>query len=269
MQQDRSEPLAVLDPRPVGFPGCAGCPYRLLDAPRVCLACLDESIHHASAVEPVRDGDPVRCAACSHPLRRRRACPLVWCGRGDRGWSVVFDVGPYRGGLRRAVLRYKYGRQLWWAGVLGRLVAGYLESNVDWFEGIDVLTSVPAYRGPGARRRWDPVGALLDEASALLGPGWPIDHGLVVKCHETPALSGRDRTDRIRAASSLRGALLVPDPERVSGRRILVLDDVLAEGSTLREVAAALREAGAREVAGLVVARAQWVGSPAARARAR
>jgi predicted amidophosphoribosyltransferase len=44
----------------------------------------------------------------------------------------------------------------------------------------------------------------------------------------------------------------------VAGARILVLDDVLTEGSTLREVARALRHAGAREVAGLVLARPAW-----------
>lgn len=265
----RDDWLPALDPRPVGFPGCGGCPYRRLDAPAVCLRCMEASVGVTGRPLLAAPAEHRRCSACCHPLPQRRRCPLVWCTRADRAWSVVFDVGPYSGGLRRALLRYKYGRQRWWAGVLGRLVAGFLDRNAGWFEDFDVLTAVPAYVGPGARRRWDPVGDLVREAGALLGPAWPVDDGLVVKCAETPALSGRDRPGRVRAAAALRSLLVVPQPERVRGRRILVVDDVLAEGSTLRAVATALRCAGAREVAGLVVARAQWVGSPGARAGAR
>ncbi len=76
-------------------------------------------------------------------------------------------------------------------------------------------------------------------------------------------MRGRSRLDRQRLARGpLRQALLVPDPERLVGARVLVVDDVLTEGSTLREVARALRLAGAEEVAGLVLARPVWTGRP-------
>ena len=53
-------------------------------------------------------------------------------------------------------------------------------------------------------------------------------------------------------------------PTSPASARILVIDDVLTEGSTLREVARALRGAGAREVAGLVLARPAWRATVAA-----
>lgn len=46
----------------------------------------------------------------------------------------------------------------------------------------------------------------------------------------------------------------VPDPQAVAGRRILVFDDVLTDGFTIREVARRLREAGAAEVSEVVLA---------------
>jgi predicted amidophosphoribosyltransferase len=63
---------------------------------------------------------------------------------------------------------------------------------------------------------------------------------------------------RAIASGKLRQALYVPSPGFVAGARILVIDDVLTEGSTLREVARVLRRAGALEVAGLVLARPPW-----------
>jgi predicted amidophosphoribosyltransferase len=49
--------------------------------------------------------------------------------------------------------------------------------------------------------------------------------------------------------------LSVPDPERVAGKRVLVLDDVYSEGFSMREMARVLTLAGAAEVAGVVFAR--------------
>lgn len=242
-------PLPV--PAPAGFAACASCPYRHLPHPEVCLACFEAA---------TGDGGPAvpRCGSCGHPRPGGSPCPLAWCSRRDRGWSVVWEVGAYEGALRRALLAYKYRGAVWWAGVFARILAGYLERNAGWFDDFDILTAVPAFEGHGARRAWDPVGRVLAEAAPLLGPGWEVHRRAVGKLGETPPFSGRDRRARILAGAALRQALVVPDPAVVAGRRVLVLDDVLAEGGTLREVAAALRAAGAREVAGVVVARGRW-----------
>lgn len=47
-------------------------------------------------------------------------------------------------------------------------------------------------------------------------------------------------------------------PETVSGRSIVLVDDVCTTGSTLQACADALRAAGARRVFALTVARADW-----------
>lgn len=242
-----------VEPPPIGFPGCRLCPWRTRARPDVCLACL-----LASPGQPNVDAAVPRCSACG-ALKERSRCPTLWCRRGDRAWSVVFSVGAHRGGLQRAIVRYKYGGERWWAGVFGRLLAGFLEARAPWVEDFDLLVPMPAYAGPGARRPWDPVGEMVAVTAGLLGPLWPVAWGAVVKRTETAPMSNTSRPSRQRrAAGELRRALAVPDRTTVDGARILVVDDVLAEGSTLREVAAALKAAGAREVAGLVLARPEW-----------
>jgi predicted amidophosphoribosyltransferase len=89
-----------------------------------------------------------------------------------------------------------------------------------------------------------------------VAPWWDADPSAVVKVAETPPMQGRSGRARARAAEAgLRPALVVPRPDRVAGHRVLVIDDVLTAGSTLREVARALLAAGALEVGGLVLAR--------------
>lgn len=207
----------------------------------------------------------VFCPVCGQALGPARVCPNRWCRRPDRGFSVVFSVGVHRGPLRAAITRYKYRGDQALAGGFAAAVASYLHAHLPWFEEFDLITAVPAYTGPGARRSWDPVGTILAALPGRLGGGWGVAAGAIVKVRETPGLTGRSWVDRQELASrELRRSLAVPDPGLVEGRQVLVFDDVLTEGSTLREVSRALRRAGATDVAGLVLARPPWSHRPPA-----
>jgi predicted amidophosphoribosyltransferase len=167
--------------------------------------------------------------------------------------------------MRHAIVRFKYRREQWWADVFARLMAELLTREAPWFEEFDLLVPTPSYLGPGARRRWDPVGEIVARLASLVAPAWEVGAGVVVKRHETPAMQGRPWSARQAIAQGpLRDALVVTAPRLVAGARLLVVDDVMTGGSTLREVARALRAAGAAEVAGLVLARPPWhsPGSP-------
>jgi predicted amidophosphoribosyltransferase len=52
------------------------------------------------------------------------------------------------------------------------------------------------------------------------------------------------------------GAFVVSQPARIRGRAVVLVDDVATTGATLEACARALRDAGAREVCAVVVARA-------------
>ncbi|MDQ1392480.1 MAG: hypothetical protein QOF30_1457 [Acidimicrobiaceae bacterium] len=203
------------------------------------------------------------CGVCGQALRPGESCVNDWCTRADRWFSVVWSIGPHVEGWRRVIAGYKYRGQTAWASMLGRALVEYLDEHMPWFDEYDVLVPMPAYTGPGARRSWDPVGEIVVVASRLAGPRWGFEAGLVVKTRETAALAALSRPARRACAEGpLRGALRVPEPGVVEGLRILVIDDVFTEGSTLREVARALVRAGADEVAGLTLARQPWQRGP-------
>lgn len=176
---------------------------------------------------------------------------------------MAFSVGLHQGGLRWAITRYKYREDRGLAAVFAGAVASYLDGHRSWFEEFDLLAGVPTYLGPGARRSWDPVGTILAALAPRLGDGWTVAPRALTKLRETPGMAGRSWAQRqALARGPLRASLAVPDPGLVAGRQVLVLDDVLTEGSTLREVARALRRAGASDVAGLVLARPPWRAGP-------
>lgn len=176
---------------------------------------------------------------------------------------MVFSVGAYQGSLRRAIARYKFRAQRHLAPVFAGMVAAFLAAHEGWFEEFSVITAVPTYTGPGARRDWDPAGSVLAELPGRLGPDWAVEPGLVIKVQETPPMTGLGWSDRQKVARrQLRRSLAVAPGVDLRGAQVLVFDDVLTEGSTLHEVAMTLHRAGASDVTGLVLARAGWSPEP-------
>ena len=207
----------------------------------------------------------VRCATCDVPIGGSGdQCVNFWCGREDRGFDVVWAVGEHDGELRRAIAALKYRGELRRAGPLARRLAGFLLANAGAFDDVDLIVGTPG--ATTQRRPVDHVGEVLAELHRLIGDQWPIDVGAPVLVKRTSTRSMVEIPSaplrRAWAAGELRAALVVVEPKRVVGRRILVVDDVFTDGSTLREVALALKRAGAAAVSGLVLARRHRTGPP-------
>jgi len=80
----------------------------------------------------------------------------------------------------------------------------------------------------------------------------PIYNDVLIKIKETlpqVELSDEERRENIK------GTFFCQNKNKILGKKILLVDDVYTTGSTLEEAARVLKEAGAREVIGIVVAR--------------
>ena len=237
--------VSLLDPPPAGFPGCKACPYELTGTPAICFACAHGSVVPAGPL----------CEVCGQPLVDGGPCANTVCTLEDREFSRIFTVSEQSEQVWDAVCRFKYDEDRTWGEVLGRILAGFLEERREELAGYDLITAGALYVGPRANRLWDHLRVVLDAAQRY-APGWPFAPDLITKSAPSGQFLGRGvETRRAIAEHSLRKVLAVPEPERVAGRRVVVMDDVYSEGFSLREMARVLREAGAAEVAGLVFAR--------------
>jgi len=79
-------------------------------------------------------------------------------------------------------------------------------------------------------------------------------NNVLAKIKETPPqveLSDEERKENIKGVFTVRNGVLIKN------RKILLVDDIYTTGSTLEECAKVLKETGAKEVIGMVVARAE------------
>ncbi len=235
------------------FGECWTCDYRKSAAPEFCYTCFREEVELLEGAEV--------CGYCAHPLGWGDVCrnPLCRSLKHDRQFAWNRSLGRDIDLLRAFVRAYKFeDSPNWRASILGRLLAKYLLLNEETFRHFDVIIPSPTYVDPKGRRSWDHIAFMLGKVAGHLSD-WPIvpDDRCIGKRYETPSMvkEGKTSARRHEIALCLAGALVIPDPDAVFDKRVLVVDDLFTGGNTLNEVARALRTAGARRVCSLTIAR--------------
>lgn len=241
-------------PQPAGFGNCARCPYLVSGPAQVCFDCAKSSFERLAED---------RCELCELALKEDGSCgnPLCNWGEDSRFFKWVWAISMRTGPLRRAIDRYKVGEKRAWAAIFGRVLIGYLNAQDVVFQRYDLIIPSPTWVGNGGRA-FDHTGLVIERAIIEDDGTWPFQTGVVQKTTATTPFRGKTWRARYEIAEhQLRPALSVPAPKLVRGKRILVYDDVYTEGLTLRAVASSLRDAGAKEVSEVVLARQPYGGS--------
>ena len=142
-------------------------------------------------------------------------------------------------------------------GAFGRMLSFYFTSRLPDLRPC-LITSVPSFSADfGLFRGYTSFTTrlLLDAvAGAVEDDDWMIAHDLLVQSREKPVKQHRCRSDGERK-KNIHGIYTLPDARMVSGRNIILLDDVVTSGATLAECRRVLHQAGARSVTALTLAR--------------
>ena len=136
-------------------------------------------------------------------------------------------------------IRLKYGRKV----ALARTMARYMAPLVNRDSDSPLLVPVPLHRTRLWVRGFNQSALVARELSLRLGI--PADPFVLRRRRRTTALKGMTPAQRRRTVA---GAFGVPDKGRITGRTIILVDDVMTTGSTAEACAGALKRAGAARV---------------------
>lgn len=121
---------------------------------------------------------------------------------------------------------------------ISELIKKYLVS-----EHIDFIIPVPMYKSDKAKRGYNQCELIAKELSHISGIPYKFD--IVFKIRKTVHQKELSQKER---KSNLRDAFKVKNPEKISGKNILLIDDVCTTGSTLSEISRLLKNNGAEKV---------------------
>jgi len=114
----------------------------------------------------------------------------------------------------------------------------------------DVLVPVPLHPGRRRERGFNQAALIAREIARLTDRPW-VEEALVRRAQTRPQ-TGLSAAERRR---NVKGAFVVRRRREVTGRVVVLVDDVLTTGATAQACALALREGGATEVRLLSIAR--------------
>ena len=219
--------------------------------PRRCLVCsvfLSHPLSSASKKPPALES--YLCDACRQALRVPNAnanygVPQLF------GGDKVFSGYIYRGSLEKIIPPWKYHDRSEFFPLIKTLLGLSLSrQHLSDFD-FDLILAVPLAPKALRKRGFNQAFFIASCCSEFLAH--PLGRNILCKAVDTPQQASLDR--RARARNLRAEVFKVPEPEKICGKNILLCDDVLTTGATLRATMKVLKNAGAASVTAMTLAR--------------
>ncbi len=157
-------------------------------------------------------------------------------------------LGAYEEKLRKLIHLLKYERMRPLGPLLGRCLGKRVAAA-----GVqaDVVIPAPMHWRRRLSREFNQAALIAHALAAAINV--PCRTSWVRRSKATVSQAGLTDEERYR---NMRGAFRIAAPEKLRGKRVLLVDDVMTTGSTLAACARTVKRAGAESVAAAVAARA-------------
>lgn len=209
-------------------PRCAGCGIIVDDVHSFCPECWRK-------IEFLGEGG---CSSCGIPLQATDEGTCAVCLARPPRISRSRAAVAYDELSRSLAIRLKYGRKVAIARTMARYMAPLVARDPE-----AVLVPVPLHRTRLWRRGFNQSALVARELSKMLGIA--ADPLAIRRIKRTPPLKGMSPVQRRKTVA---GAFRVRDRSAVTGRTVILVDDVLTTGSTADACARVLKRAGAARI---------------------
>ena len=212
-----------------GFLGVAAMPY-------ICANCWQD----------IEYLEPPWCDICSTP-GVDGLCDA--CAISPPRYGKLRSIAFYHTTLQQAIHLFKFEKKKVFAQYLIQLINAHVPSDCS-IEAYDFVLPIPIHKKRLRERGFNQATLLADGIAKV--EGIPVLTDALVRKRHTVAQSSLDSAAR---QQNIVGAFEVRNPDIISGKRLLVVDDVFTTGATIREAVSELWTADPAEIDVLTLAR--------------
>ena len=161
--------------------------------------------------------------------------------------SAVRSLGTFDDFYQKLIHGFKYQQKISLGQRLGRRLGEMLikDKTVSRF---DCLIPVPLHSARKRERGFNQSEILAEELSKFTELPLLKTLKRIRNTKDQTKLTPEQRIENVT------GAFALIDPEKIKGKRVILVDDVITTGATLRECASVLKKAGAKEIIGTTIA---------------
>ncbi len=186
----------------------------------VCRRCKDK-------VEYI--GSLSRCRICLLPIPPSESKICGLCLRKKPDFSRLISCVKYHGAMRQSLIRYKFHDRPDLHIGFSKLACGVLENDGVFF---DAVACVPVHKETLSERGYNQSALIASKIAKHFEV--PFYDDLLIKTRKTKRQSDLNLSARKK---NIKNAFGILRPERISGKTVLLVDDIYTSGSTMREAA--------------------------------
>ena len=221
---------------------------------RLSLLCCSDCVSAIAAISSPK------CTCCGIPFKSHRDRDHLCgdCISRPKKFRLARAALAFDKQTMAVVHRFKYAAKTQLARPLGGLMLSVFMRRWDE-ENVDLILPVPLHpqkmRSRGFNQSYLLIQSLKASASAMHIDlsGIPIHADVLIRNIATVPQTGLDRRRRLKNVAGIFGLRF---PDKVYGKKVLVVDDVYTTGATVNECARILLKFGAEQVDVLTLARA-------------
>lgn len=219
--------------------------------PHLCYGCrnkIPQGYLCDECFEKIEFLHPPLCKLCAKPINDNVTLLCKDCRGSDPGYQRIISAVFYREPLVNLIHQFKYKHCDYLGPWLAQLLIAYLTKSGETLAWTDLITYVPLHKENLKIRGYNQSRILAKELSKHFQI--PLVDDIIIEIKTKQAQASIKRENRKDNVSGIFKA-----GNNIFGKNIILIDDIFTTGSTLSECAKVLKEAGAKKITVITLAK--------------
>lgn len=155
----------------------------------------------------------------------------------------------YKGNIRNLILNFKFFNKYYLGKVFSKIMLKNekLCGNLKFY---DIIIPVPMHKIKKCERGYNQAELLAEDLAKNLGLYY--NNNILIKVVNNKKQSSLSEKERYE---NIKNVFKIQKSDKINNKKIILVDDICTTSATLEECAKILKQAGARKVTGLVIAK--------------